>query len=348
VTDHATDDDALASVEAMASAYIPGAVVAAAVELGVFDHLATPRTASEVAEAVGGDPDGTGRLLRALVALGVARREPGGRFVAPDARALRADDPGGLGATFLHHRRHLAPLFAQLAPALRGRRALHRGWEFAGEGAAESAYEELARHPDELAVFLRAMDRDSRGVGAAIAASEDLGACERLLDLGGGGGVVARELLAAAPELVVQSVDLAPACEYAKARARVHGLEDRHEVTVGDLRELPEAALPADVVLLSSVLADFPPAQRERVFAQAVTRLRPGGRLLVSETLLDPSRTGPGRAALLSLMTFAAFGGDQLTLEDVRGLLSEHALELIAHHSRGERGRDLIVARSLQ
>jgi len=345
VNEPGASDDGLAALAAMASAYVPATVVAAAVELGVFEHVGAPRTAAEVADAVGGDLDGTARLLRALVALGVMRREPDGRFVAPSARALRADDPGGLGATFLHHRRHLAPLFDQLAPAIRGRRALHRRWEFAGPGAAESVYEELARHPGELALFLRAMDRDSRGVGAAIAASEDLSGCERLLDLGGGGGVVARELLAAAPRLVVQSVDLAPACEYARTRARVHGLEDRHELLAADVRALPDAVGSADVVLLSSVLADFDPDERARVVAQAASRVRPGGRLLVSETLLDPARTAPVQAALLSLMTYAAFGGDQLTLEDVRQLCADAGLEVVAHHAREDRGRDLVVAR---
>ncbi len=335
-----------AQLAPLASAYVPGAVIAAAVELGLFAHLDAPRSAEELAARVDADPDGVGRLLRALVALGVASRDADGRFACAHAAALTADEPAGLGASFLHHQRHLAPLFAGLAPALRRAGRPHAAWRFAGPAPADSPYEELGRHPEEMQIFLRAMDRESREIGARIAALEDLTGGLRLLDLGGGGGAVARGLLAAVPGLTVETVDLGPACDYARRAAERAGLEARHRLTEGDVRALDEALAPADVVLLSAVLADFPPDERDRVLAQAASKVAPGGRLLISETLLDASGVAPVEATLLSLMTFAAFGGAQLELETLRGLLDRAGFAVTAHHPRGAEGRDLVVARA--
>ncbi|MFK7990089.1 MAG: methyltransferase [Sandaracinaceae bacterium] len=327
----------------MATGYVPFAVVSVAVELGLFEALSEPRDTEAVAGILGADADGVGRLLRALVALEIVERDERGWFSCPHAAVLARD--ADAGALLLHHRRHVAPMFLQLGSVLERGGRPHRAWEFAGPEPAPGLYDELARHPGEFDLFMRAMDRGGRGVGAHIAEAEDLTGCDRVLDLGGGGGAVARELLACVPGLSVVSVDLAPACVYGRERAASTGLRNRHVFREGDLRALPSDLAPAEVVLLAGVLADFPPDERALVMRQATSCLRPGGRLLVSETLLNSDRTSPVSAALLSLMTYAAFGGDQLSREDVAALFESVGLEWVAHHERGERGRDLVVGR---
>ena len=70
-----------------------------------------------------------------------------------------------------------------------------QGGPSAGGEAAADLYHSLAARPAELALFLDAMNASSRGVGSAIAAQADAGGIGRLIDLGGGGGQVAAELL---------------------------------------------------------------------------------------------------------------------------------------------------------
>lgn len=327
----------------LASAYLPGALVAAAVELGLFERLTAPAAPEEVAASVGASVEGTARMLRALAALGVVRQTDEGRFDCPHHEALRADRPESVGALFLHHHRHVAPLFARLADSVRTGAPQHGAWSFASAPPASTAYEELARHPEEVALFLRAMDRDGRGVGERIASAVDLRGCDRLLDLGGGGGAIARGLLRAVPGLVVESVDLGPACAYARERSEAQGLGPRHRVFDRDLRR-PLQLEPAPCVLLSAVLADFPPDERVAVMRNAAACVADGGTLLISERLLHDDRAGPVGAAMLSLLTFAAFGGDQLSVGDATELLAQVGFGVVALCSAQEGERDLLVA----
>ena len=96
---------------------------------------------------------------------------------------------------------------------------------------------------------------------------------------------------------------------------------------------------PADAVLLSAILADWGPEERARILANAAVLLRPGGLLLVSETLLDEDRTGPLLPALLSLVMLAAMPGDSFTFSELRTVLEEAGFSVLAHHSHREAGR---------
>src|SRR5262245_58619381 len=85
-------------LELIARGLLTQAVVVAA-RLGIADLVsAGPRSAAELAEETGTDPDALARLLRALVALGVLAREGDGRVSAtPLSRALE-DGPGSIRA----------------------------------------------------------------------------------------------------------------------------------------------------------------------------------------------------------------------------------------------------------
>ncbi len=333
-----------ASLLSTATAYLPSLVLHAAVELGLVDALDEPRTAEDVARIVGATPDGVERLCRALVALGVLERE-GTRYRAPTEvrAALSRDGEGSIARVIHHHHAQVAPLMARLADAVRTGRPQHAAWPFASPEPADHAYAELARHPDEHESFLEAMDRSSEGVGRAIAATVDLSRVGRLVDLGCGGGGVARELLEALPGLVVESFDVPEACARARARSVAAGLGDRHLVRAGDLLVGVDAT-GADVALLSAILADWSPAERARILDGARRALRPGGLLLVSETLLDDDRTGPPSAALLSLVMLVAMRGDQLSAADLRRELEAAGFGEVTVHRGGP--RDLVTARA--
>jgi hypothetical protein len=75
------------------------AVIAAAVQLGLFDRLADqPRTSADVAAEAGTDPDATQRLLHALATLEVLS-EVEGRFAVTDfGRPLVSGSPGSMAA----------------------------------------------------------------------------------------------------------------------------------------------------------------------------------------------------------------------------------------------------------
>ncbi|MDI1449987.1 methyltransferase [Polyangium sp. 6x1] len=338
------EQDLASRIEGMVTGYLPAFVLFAAVELGVFDALGETRTHDELARATGTTEDAVRRLCRVLASFGLVTIH-GDKIEAVDAAraALASGGPRSLALVIRHHQRQVAPVFGQLAAAARTGKPQHAAWTFARAPVAEAAYTELARHPAEYRSFLAAMDHASRGVGEALVPLVRSFGIRRLVDLGCGGGQVARELLSSIPELCVQSFDLVPAVEIARSQSIEAGLGDRHEVRAGDLLEGVDAR-GADAVLLSAVLADWSEDERARILAGALRTLRPGGYVFISETLLDDDGAGPTSAAILSLVMLVAMRGDQLTGEQLRGeLLRAGFVE--AEVMRGS-PRDLVVARA--
>jgi predicted O-methyltransferase YrrM len=328
-----------------------GAVLGAALDARLFDHLAAgPLEAGELAARAGLSTEGTRRLLTALVALGLVEQQEGPRFRNGPlaAAALTRGGEDSLVPFLLHQRRHVDSLFAHLGDAVRTGRPQLGHWPFADPARpAGDPYTELARHPDEYALLMRAMDSASRGVGQLIAEQVDFSEVHRLVDLGGGGGQVAVELAGAVPHLSIEFVDTAPARAYALERIERAGLGARIRCTVADVREdLSGSLAPADAVLLSGVIGDFVAEERARLLSRAGALLRPGGWLLVSETLFRPERRGPLLPSLLSLFMLLSTGGDNFTPDELEAMLRAAGLSDVRLFFNGARGlRDLAVAR---
>ncbi|MBL8743490.1 MAG: methyltransferase domain-containing protein, partial [Myxococcales bacterium] len=308
------------------------------------DHLETSATVDELAERVGATPEGIRRLCRVLGTMGLLRMSGDRIEASVDAlAALSRQGERSIADVLLHHRRQLAPLFAELTRAVRTGRAQHAAWPFVTGAPADGAYAELVRHPGELATFLTAMDHASAGVGRAMVPSLRQRYVRRLVDFGCGGGAVARELLVAMPELVIESYDLAPVAAIASERSRTAGLTGRHRISEGDIFAGIDAR-DADGVLLSAILADWSRAERAAILENARRILRPGGHVFISETLLDDDRAGPASAAMFSLVMLLAMRGDQLSFGELRAELSEAGFVEVTVQRGGP--RDLVVARA--
>jgi SAM-dependent methyltransferase len=338
------------TVQWMVSGYLFSSVLFSAVELGVFDHLeARPGNAAQLAARLQASLMGTQRLMDALCALALCRRdEDGVHYNTPLASAaLTSGAADSLVPLILHHKRHVFDLFAHLTDGVKSGEPQWPRWPFISGAPAADCYAELARHPDEQALLARAMNRDSAGTGRALLKHVDLTSAHELIDLGGGGAQMAIELAEALPQLSVVIVDLPGACRHAQARVEAARLQSRIRCVTADLRRpLDDRVTPADAVLLSGVLSDFPDADRGRVLEHAAAVVAPEGRLLVSETLFNERRTGPALPALLALCMLLATRGDNFTPGEIRAQLAGvgfHEVEIFSGADDGV--RDLVVAR---
>ena len=327
----------------LSGAYMLSAALFSAVDLELFDSLErSPKPVDGLARDRGVPDHAAERIVTALHAIGLLERDEDGvyRNTPLASRALVQSSPGNIRSFLLYQQRHMVPLFGRLPDALRsGRPQIDALYE-----QQSGYYRGLARDPAMLRLFLEAMNTAAVGVGRCIAQRVGFESIERLVDMGGGGGQVALELVQAVPHLRVTLVEQPEACAFAREFLAGREGASRIEVRAGDFVAEPLSD-PFDAVLLGGVLADWDEADRTKILAHAYTSLRPGGTLLASETLLDDDGSGPLLPALLSLTMLVGMGGKNFTAAELQRMLLEAGFEQPRTISNRDLGvRDLVVA----
>jgi SAM-dependent methyltransferase len=149
-------------------------------------------------------------------------------------------------------------------------------------------------------------------------------AATEVLDVASGPGTTA---LALARELgsTVVGVDLGPATvDQATARAAEAGLEPKVTFRVGDAEALPVPHAKFDVVLCECALCTFP--DKATAAAEMARVLRPGGRVAISDVVLDLDAVG---SRLQSLAGWVACLADAKPLDTYERILGDAGLETV-------------------
>ena len=297
------------------------AALSVAAELGISDELATtPLTTDALAARVGADADTLRRLLRVLVALGVYTEDAEGRYANTDlGEVLRSDVPGSM--------RPLARTFQD--PATWG------AWGHLAHSVrtGENAFEALhgvdvwsyrRAHPMANAVFNATMAALTSRMAAAVADAYDFAGLSSVVDVGGGDGVLLEAILDRHEHLTGTVFDLPQALPTTPSPGASASVVARWSAAPGDFFE---AVPSADVHLLKKVLHDWSDAQCVEILTTCRRSLRPGGVVLVVETVLDR----PGReldAALSDLNMLVMPGGRERTTDEFAALFAASGLRL--------------------
>ncbi|GAA2794763.1 methyltransferase [Nonomuraea dietziae] len=157
-----------------------------------------------------------------------------------------------------------------------------------------------------------------------------------LLDLGGGHGLYSEAFCRAHPRLTATVVDLPGALEDGTTHERVtrHAADLAKEGVDGEY----------DVVLLFNVLHGFPEDEARGLLARAAGAVRQGGRLLVLETVLEPTdehRGGQAEAAFtagFSLSLWHTQGGAVRPARTIEDWLGEAGCVALARHELSRSG----------
>ena len=255
----------------------PGFALRVAATIGLataFD--ASPRTLDELATKTGTDRTGLGKLVRYLVAIGVAEDLGEGRFQLTGVGRELEDDHHAdeLRLDGVHAQRELAGMLALLAAVRTGRGDdAHRfGKGFAQRVADDAALlTDRLEHEAETAVYF-----------AGALAAKVPSAVSTVVVSGEAAGSYARAVASAHPEARVTVVATPSEIEILR---RIHGEHDRVAYVPGSMLEArPD---PVDAVLLTGRLNELPDADAVHVLRQAAAGLNPGGRVLVFGDVLD-------------------------------------------------------------
>ena len=281
-------------------------------DLGIADELdEAPRSAVDLAEAVGADADALGRALRLLAAHGVFETEGETFRHSPASRLLRSDNPQSMRP---FARMFGLPIFWETFGAME--HSLRTGLPAAGEVFDEGFFDYLAQRPQEGQVFNAAMAAKAHGAIAGILSSYDFSTCEVIGDIGGGSGHLLRAILAdAAPKARGILFELPHVIEEASGIAF-----ERLTLQAGDFFRDP---LPTcDAYLLMEVIHDWRDEESAAIL-RAVRHAAPAGaKLLLVETIV-PDGPGPHWSKMLDIHMLTLLGGRQRTEQDYEALLAD-------------------------
>jgi hypothetical protein len=274
--------------------------------LGVPQALADgPRNVDELARQTGADPDTLHRLLRALASDGMFEEEESRVFRHTEA-SEQLLDPGW--SSFAH-------LFGGVFYRALGELDASGKTRFPEVFGADF-WSWLAAHPEERAIFDRAMEQGKDSRVERLAGVEWRGD-ETVVDVGGGNGSLIVHLLQRQPGL----------------RGIVFDLPEtvRDEQALGDGIEFVEGSFfeqvpRGDVYVLSTILHDWPDEQALAILRTIRAAASPRLRLILLEAVV-PEGNEPGGGKWLDLLMLALFAGRERNEAQWRELLAAGGFE---------------------
>jgi SAM-dependent methyltransferase len=276
-----TTEDVLGLMDA----HLTAAALGAALELGLFWLLAErPLDAAGVAQELGIPVNRCQYWLQLLGSAGLLEQVSGAFAPSATAQAAILDVYRQESWAFL------AGEARQQFPALHDlpQRMPQRGSTWAAQGLRPPNYfNQIVSDPQRARTFTRMLYEIHRPLADELAAHLDLSALKRVLDLGGGSGVVSLALLRRYPQLVAVVLDIANVCVAGREIAQENALEGRISYQAADFLcdELPlgfDAVLECDVGVYSKAL-----------FRKIRASLNPGGRLLIVDQFAPAEGVAP-------------------------------------------------------
>lgn len=296
--------------------YVRTQLLYVAAVLDIAGSLANgPRTSTELASIAGADPSALHRVLRGLAVEGVVEELDGGRFGLTAAGTLLRDDvPGSARGAVLAR----GGLYYRAAAGLLD--AVRRGGSAFQQVHGHSFFEHLGRHPEEAAAFQGSMAMRSAREAADVVAAYDFGRFHRLIDVGGGLGILLTSILQTYPHLRGTLLDRPDAVEQARRRFEAANLSDRCNAVGGDFfAELPTGG---DGYLLSRVLHDWDNDAAGRILANCRRAIAEDGTLLLVEAILPECAQENPAAIAMDINMLILLDGHERTEADYRSLLT--------------------------
>jgi SAM-dependent methyltransferase len=304
-----------ADLEALSGAHTNARVLHAAILLDLFTPLTDGATADDVAAARDLDPRATELLLNAMTGLGLLTKREGSFAIVPAARRYLVpgapEDFGGMIA----FEAHAWGLWEGLPEAVRTGRPVRETRMY-------------QRDPAETRRFILAMDALVRARGDAewLAGHLDFRPVRRMLDVGSGPGTYPIGVCRAHSHVAATVFDLPGTLAVTREVVEAAGVSERIELVAGDYHAdpLPDGF---DLVLLSNVIHGEDEDRNRDLLARCFTALKPGGRVVVKDHILEADGTTPSGGSVFSLLMLLTGPGRDYTFGEVAGWLDAAGFE---------------------
>jgi ubiquinone/menaquinone biosynthesis C-methylase UbiE len=308
----------------MISGYAVSQLIYVAARLQLLDHLERePQTGAELAGSLGAQADSLTRVLRGLTVLGMVSVEDDGRYrVTPLGRLLLGSTPGSMRALTLGGEESYQAWTHLLHTVETGEPAFDYCF-----GASRFQY--LAQHPEAAAAFNEAMSNMARMSAAAVTAAHNFSQYRRIVDVGGGTGILLLEILGANPTVHGVLVDTSQVIAAADKNLRDSGLAGRCELVAGDFfQSVPPGA---DAYLVAQTIHNWNDAHARRILQNCRDAMAVGGVVLVIEMIMPDRLDGSPMnypLVMTDLQMMVITGGRERTLSEHRALYESAGLTL--------------------
>jgi O-methyltransferase domain len=248
-------------------------------DLGVADQLVDgPRSAEEIAEAVGAHAPSLYRVLRALACQGIFVETEKGRFgLTPMADLLRADHPYSLR----HH-------YQMMVPDLQAWTTFDHSVRTAGNSFehvhGQRYWDYVATHPEYKKQFDATIWTMTEHELRVVVPGYRWDGVDTLVDIGGGTGQMLAGILGANPAMSGVLFDLPHVAPGSLPVLEAAGVADRCEIVGGDFFvSVPEGG---DAYLLKRVLYDFDDDQSVAILSNVRKAMKPDSRALTLDAIV--------------------------------------------------------------
>jgi SAM-dependent methyltransferase len=274
-------------LELMDAGYV-SAAIGAAMELGLFWLLEKhPMKIEEVADKLQIPTRRCQYWLQLLDRVGLIEKAPNGYSLSSTARTAVLDVYGRESwALLAKETRERVPAIQNLPRDLRRPGSV---WRDRQEPPTDYV-RAMSDSPESARRFTRMLYEIHRPLADALARFLDMKGVDRMMDLGGGSGVVALALLAQNPNLSAVVVDIPNVCEAGRETARESSMAKRISYHAADFQhdDLPSEF---DMVLECDVNV-----YGETLFRKVRKALKPGGRfVIVDQFAPEPGVAPPSR-----------------------------------------------------
>ncbi|MBJ7593711.1 MAG: methyltransferase [Candidatus Dormibacteraeota bacterium] len=294
-------------------------------KLGIADLLADgPKGSDELARSTEANEPALYRVLRFLTGVGLFDEVTPRRFgLTALGVGLRTDTPGSISpmALMALDRFEWQPWGDLLHSVRTGETAFDH---VHGMGV----FDYLREHPDSRELFHRAMTSNTARSGDAITRAYDLSGVRRLVDVGGGHGLLLATVLQAYPAMRGVLYDLPEVVAGAAPALEVAGVADRCEVVGGDF--FATVAPGGDAYVLRQIIHDWDDARAAAILTNCRRAMEDGGKVLVLERAIAPDYRQAMAELHLDMEMLVNVGGIQRTEAEYGALFAASGLRLSA------------------
>lgn len=290
-----------------------------AVEMEVFTKLAKqPHDLEGLQSKLGLHSRSARDFFDALVALGFLKRVNGKYHNTPETDLfLDKKKPTYLGGILDMANSRLYGFWNHLTEGLRTGSPQNEAKE-----GGESLFAALYASPARLKEFLAAMTGLSHASNLAIARKFPWKNYQRYIDVGTAQGDLAVQVALANTHLSGVGFDLPEVEPIFADYVQRNGLSGRLSFTQGDFFKTPIPE--TDVVMMGHILHDWNLEEKKALIRNAYNAVRPGGALIVYESIIDDDRSQNAFGLLMSLnMLIETQGGFDYTGAECMGWMKE-------------------------